>query len=226
MKNILFGLVMIIAALAAGLPAGAQDCPKGLINDPYPGECGRYADTNNDGYCDHSQDLAALEAAAGQIDAGQAGEIAPAADESEIVSQEENPAEKFSGEEAQVVLPAADGQKAAAPNREPVDYFMWQIALGILAAYWVSLFLAKKGKITIFNQRKFWNLVLLILFLKTAATSIILLLEINYRIAWQWPLNVGFWHIELGWAMIVTAFLHAAWHWPYFKSYFPKKKIQ
>jgi hypothetical protein len=30
-------------------------CPKGLINDPYPGECGQYIDKNNDNICDRSQ---------------------------------------------------------------------------------------------------------------------------------------------------------------------------
>ncbi len=32
-----------------------DDCPKGLVNDPYPGECPRYVDTDDDGICDHSQ---------------------------------------------------------------------------------------------------------------------------------------------------------------------------
>lgn len=32
-----------------------DDCPKGLVDDPYPGECSRYVDTDNDGICDHSQ---------------------------------------------------------------------------------------------------------------------------------------------------------------------------
>jgi len=32
-----------------------NDCPKGLVYDPYPGECGNYIDTDGDGYCDHSE---------------------------------------------------------------------------------------------------------------------------------------------------------------------------
>lgn len=32
-----------------------NDCPRGLINDPYPGTDSNYIDTNNDGICDHSQ---------------------------------------------------------------------------------------------------------------------------------------------------------------------------
>ncbi|MBC7294630.1 MAG: hypothetical protein H5T84_11145, partial [Thermoleophilia bacterium] len=39
-------------------PSTAQawaDCPRGLVNDPYPGRCSRYTDTNDDGICDLSQ---------------------------------------------------------------------------------------------------------------------------------------------------------------------------
>ncbi len=32
-----------------------DNCPKGLVNDPYPGACGRYVDTNGDDICDLSQ---------------------------------------------------------------------------------------------------------------------------------------------------------------------------
>ncbi len=32
-----------------------DDCPKGLVNDPYPGACRRYVDTNGDNICDLSQ---------------------------------------------------------------------------------------------------------------------------------------------------------------------------
>jgi hypothetical protein len=32
-----------------------DDCVKGMVDDPYPGECARYIDTDDDGICDHSQ---------------------------------------------------------------------------------------------------------------------------------------------------------------------------
>ena len=39
-------------------PAAAQAvyvaCPRGLVNDPYPGHCKLYRDSNNNGYCDWS----------------------------------------------------------------------------------------------------------------------------------------------------------------------------
>jgi ABC-type xylose transport system permease subunit len=31
------------------------DCPYERINDPYPGQCGLYTDTNNNQICDHSE---------------------------------------------------------------------------------------------------------------------------------------------------------------------------
>lgn len=49
-------LVLLIALFIQVFPVLAwDDCPFGLVNDPYPGSCPRYIDTNNDGICDHSQ---------------------------------------------------------------------------------------------------------------------------------------------------------------------------
>lgn len=41
--------LLLVSALAW------EDCPFGLVNDSYPGECGRYVDTNNNQICDHSE---------------------------------------------------------------------------------------------------------------------------------------------------------------------------
>ncbi len=35
-------------------PTGDVACPRGLINDPYPGQCRLYTDLNGDGICDYS----------------------------------------------------------------------------------------------------------------------------------------------------------------------------
>jgi hypothetical protein len=34
---------------------GAVACPFGKVNDPYPGNCGRYVDANENGICDLSE---------------------------------------------------------------------------------------------------------------------------------------------------------------------------
>jgi len=47
--SLIIFLLIPLVALAWG------DCPFGLIDCPYPGECSRYVDTDNDGICDLSQ---------------------------------------------------------------------------------------------------------------------------------------------------------------------------
>ena len=48
--------ITALCLLGFALPVLAwDDCPLGLVDDPYPGACRRYVDTNGDGICDHSQ---------------------------------------------------------------------------------------------------------------------------------------------------------------------------
>lgn len=54
----LLSLSVLLLLCGLAFPSGAlawDDCPKGLVNDPYPGRCGRYVDTNGDQICDLSQ---------------------------------------------------------------------------------------------------------------------------------------------------------------------------
>ncbi len=50
-------ITLVFYTTVAGLqPVYAwDDCPKGVVNDPYPGDCARYIDTDNNGICDHSE---------------------------------------------------------------------------------------------------------------------------------------------------------------------------
>jgi hypothetical protein len=51
-------LALLAFTFTFALPSSAlawDNCPKGLVNDPYPGACRRYVDTNGDGICDLSQ---------------------------------------------------------------------------------------------------------------------------------------------------------------------------
>jgi uncharacterized membrane protein YfcA len=58
-------LLVVVGVLWVGTTSAWawDDCPLGLVNDPYPGACPRYIDTNNDGICDHSQSDPALSVA-------------------------------------------------------------------------------------------------------------------------------------------------------------------
>lgn len=50
-------LVLVLFLFGAFVPlvSAWDDCPRGLVNDTYPGACSRYVDVNKDGICDHSQ---------------------------------------------------------------------------------------------------------------------------------------------------------------------------
>jgi len=48
-------LLIFVLPITSQVASAWDDCPYGLENDTYPGECPRYVDTNGDGICDHSQ---------------------------------------------------------------------------------------------------------------------------------------------------------------------------
>jgi hypothetical protein len=56
-KVILLGIIVFLGynTLIPKTVLAWDDCVRGLVNDPYPGECARYIDTDNDDICDHSQ---------------------------------------------------------------------------------------------------------------------------------------------------------------------------
>lgn len=53
MKRIIFSLLLLVLIPATVL--AWNDCPYDKVNSPYPGDCNRYIDTDNDGICDRSQ---------------------------------------------------------------------------------------------------------------------------------------------------------------------------
>ncbi|HEC80806.1 MAG TPA: hypothetical protein ENI42_00040, partial [Thermoplasmatales archaeon] len=48
-------IILLLFVFTSTLVSAWNDCPYGEVNDSYPGKCGRYVDTDNDGVCDHSQ---------------------------------------------------------------------------------------------------------------------------------------------------------------------------
>jgi hypothetical protein len=57
-KRVLIIMLLMFTFLLPAISGGVyawDDCPKGLVNDEYPGECSRYVDTDGNGICDHSE---------------------------------------------------------------------------------------------------------------------------------------------------------------------------
>lgn len=60
MKKIVKIVILILiftfaVSFKSALVYAWDDCPKGRVNDPYPGDCARYIDTDQNGICDHSE---------------------------------------------------------------------------------------------------------------------------------------------------------------------------
>ena len=48
-------VVILIALLTPIAVYAWNDCPYGTVDDPFPGQCPRYLDTNQNRICDHSE---------------------------------------------------------------------------------------------------------------------------------------------------------------------------
>jgi len=58
MKNIIIFFALTLSLFFTSSFSYANDCPFGLVNDPAPGQCGRFVDSDKSGFCDHSEPLA------------------------------------------------------------------------------------------------------------------------------------------------------------------------
>ena len=106
-----------------------------------------------------------------------------------------------------------------------MTYHLIPISLILILLYFITHILTKKKIISIINHRKIWNILLLISFLLSSISGIILIIKINFGIAI--PLsNMLFLHVETGIAMFVISVFHTLWHWRYFKNMFRMKKIK
>jgi hypothetical protein len=176
MKKIffLFFFILIVLLFFDNPVYGWLDCPYGKINDPYPGSCFRYVDTNNNKICDHSE---------------------PAPQQAKDISSS---------------LPAK--QKLANP-------LFWIIFLTI-TVYFCHWYLVNKTALSQKNKwfsqsffRFFWNGVLLITFLITGISGLLLAFGVLNK-------TLSLWHNYAGLVFIIVGFFHCLAHLSYFKKIF------
>jgi len=182
LKRVFF-ILLLTALLLPTTVSAWNDCPYGKIDDTYPGECGRYLDTNNDGVCDHSQrDPETI-----SIDSGQ-----------DIADNQEREIEEESEGEGR-------------------DYKLIPIVLALFLLYSISYSLARKDVINVVQHRKIWNMLLLISFLVSGLSGILLALRIEYELSFSLPFGILGPHVKAGIDMVVIGCFHVGWHWRYFK---------
>ncbi|MFH1470458.1 MAG: DUF4405 domain-containing protein [Candidatus Micrarchaeota archaeon] len=195
-----------------------DDCPYGLVNDSYPGQCVRYVDTNNNAVCDHSESApTSLSATAPK-------------ENSTVALAEDTTAGQGTGENT---VPDIAGDIVSAPidlgrgKSKPLipKYIFTELSIALLLLYSVSFILSRKRVISLVLHRRIWNVLLLIAFLVSAILGVLMVLRINF--GWpQLPPDTLYWHVEAGIALTVISVFHILWHWKYFKNLLRKNRLE
>jgi hypothetical protein len=184
-----------IANAATGL---WKTCPYGLVNDPYPGRCFRYVDTNNDGICDRSQF---------------APVITPAATAPETTGG--------SGTPSVIATPTATETPSTAGDIVINGFYhFFPILLVTGTAYVLTWALAKRKVIRQPVHRKIWNVLLLISAIISSGLGLLLILNLEFRVNLHLWFNMLYWHVETSIVMGLICIFHVLWHWKYFWKIF------
>jgi hypothetical protein len=245
MKKIaLFGVIALLAGIGlAGTFWGASiasaassvwnSCPRGIVNDPYPGLCGSYIDTNRDRICDRSQPNPAAAQSQSTGSPTRTVTATPQAVAAAISPSTSGP-EAPAGQTADAGLINAAAVAGAAPAvasnigikglGNSYNFILILIVLAVLYAFtWV---LSLKRKISTVIHRRIWNLVLLAAILVSALLGLVLILRLDFGIKISLPFNMLFWHVEAGIALAIVAVFHVLWHWRYFAKMLAVKPVE
>ena len=102
-------------------------------------------------------------------------------------------------------------------------YKLVLIAIVLTVLYLISLLCVKFKLITVFNNRRIWNVLLLIVFSVVATMGIMLIFSINSgRFGPLYPFLL-YWHVEFGSAMVIITLFHLSWHLQYYAAIFKRK---
>lgn len=188
-------MLIAVILLAPSVSYAWDDCPLGVTNCTYPGECSKYVDTNNDGICDHSQ---------------------PAPISTDIDSTAINTQTSDNQTNSTVLNDENNGND----ENQKQSYYLLPITLILTAFYVVSHILFKRGKIKLRVHKKLWNWIITASFLVTGITGLELTIFINFGIHSSLNGAITFWHAVASIIMVVTTFFHVHMYWKPFKKSF------
>jgi hypothetical protein len=201
-----------ILLLLLSLPAYAwNDCPFGLIDDPSPGRCRLYIDSNNDRICDRSQkepEKKADSTATPAMEVSTNSNAKSGVKEKEPSSYTPNPQLSFIKPSKNSAASSSVVTTTVKPNPLKPPHHAWQIflAMSLLAA--ATEILISKKRALAFRLQTAWNWLLLLTFLLSSLTGIFFVLPPSWRPALG--LNISYWHTETGLIFIAVGLYHSA----------------
>ena len=215
-------IIFILVAFSSISIYAWDNCPYGLEDDPYPGECKRYIDTDGDGICDRSQPAPEDRNADIALSDNNINENIK-----DDISYFEEIKEKTGG--GFFIAEAASTQNTVSDSssterKSLPDYNFLEIFFITLLIYFGGKFLTRKSEISVCQERKFWNTLLLVSFIGSAGTGMILVFIRDYNWFRSINFNFLFWHVEFSIAMALLGIFHALWHLKYYLSILKGKK--
>lgn len=178
-KTVFFLTIIILANLSINVSAW-DDCPFGLKDEPYPGTCPRYIDTNKDGICDHSQSI---------------------------------PIDKVND---QSTGSQTQAQHESVTNLNKFPIMLLVSLLLIIVLIILFRYLTKINKLSKIKEKIIWNILLLIFFLPSALTGVILLLSTNLGILRELGLIFLQIHDVTSLFFMWISAYHIVWHTQYY----------
>jgi cation transport ATPase len=180
MKKVMIVIPVILLVYLSINAVAWNDCPFGLVDEPYPGTCPRYIDTNIDGICDHSQ-----------------------SEFTEEIQENSTENENQTKQESSLNL-----------SKFPIMLLISFILIIILIIF--LRYLKKIKKLSNLKEKIIWNILLLIFFLPSAITGVILLLSTNLGILRELGMSFLQIHdITSLFFMWISAY-HILWHSKYY----------
>lgn len=185
-------VVLLIVLLTPIAVYAWNDCPYGLLNDPFPGQCPRYTDTNQNNICDHSESPSST-----TLNNNSTNQQTSVNDSNGTVS---------------------DVQEASSVPAE--SYNLIPLATTTIILYLVSYLLYLEDRLKRNMFYNIWKYVLIASFILTGVTGLILVIFVNYGIQTSWNLTIDFWHAEFAIVMAVSTLLHFHLYWKQVKKIF------
>lgn len=182
----IFTIMLISPTLSAW-----NNCPFGIENDAYPGDCGRYIDTNNDGICDQSQPN-------------------PSTSRSQ---ESEEPTNSTTNE----------NQNSDAEEKNEISILANKNIITLISSFFIILIgiiitktLTKKQLLSPAKEKILWNIILLIFFMPSAITGVILILIVDFPFLRELGLNFIELHSYTSFFLMWISGYHIIWHTTYY----------
>ncbi|HHW60048.1 MAG: hypothetical protein WBL11_07615 [Bacteroidales bacterium] len=181
------------------------------------GNCGKYIDDDQDGYCDFGIKLENK-----NIDTISQNMTLSSVDD---VPNDNGINNNFIHKTIQQYLVNYQNHFNVLPvlrlNIKKRSYNLIEIGATTIILYLLSWILSKNKVISKRLHKRIWNLLLLISFLVSCLLGILLIIQINYDFPHKVLYNdFLYWHVQIGIVMVLIGIFHALWHIPYFKKIF------